>query len=106
MSTQRKSSRKERQSINEKHGKLTKDVSKGLKRSGDKKKRKDNKKEHIQRKEMGGKDPLKEAVFALGGDTQDYQLVKDTSEEDESGDEVAEEDVSIEPATHTLNRRH
>jgi hypothetical protein len=103
MSTQTKSSRrKERPSINEKHGKLTKDV----KHSGDKKKRKDNKKEHSRRKETGGKDPLKEAVFALGGDTQDYQLVKDISEEDESGDEVAEEDVSIEPARHTLNRRH
>jgi hypothetical protein len=97
MSTQTKSSRKERQTINEKHGKLIKDASKGLKHSnsGDKKKRKDNKKERIQRKETGGKDSLKEAVFALGGDTQDYQLVKDISEEDESGDEVAEEDVSI-----------
>jgi hypothetical protein len=108
MSTQTKSSRKERQSINERHGKPIKDASKGLKHSnsGDKKKRKDNKKDHLQRKEMGGKDPLKEAVFALGGDAEDYQLVKDVSEEDESGDEAAEEDVSIQPARHTLNRPH
>ena len=97
MSTQTKPSRKERKSRNEKDGKLIKDASKGLKhsKSDHKKKRKDNKKEHIQRKEASGKDPLKEAVFALGGDTQDYQLVKDVSEEDESGNEVAEEDVSI-----------
>jgi hypothetical protein len=102
MSTQAKSSRKERKPGDEKNGKLVKDAlkpSKDLKHSnsGDKKKQKDNKKEHTQRKEMSGKDPLKEAVFALGGDTKDYQLVKDISEseEDESGNAVTDEDVSI-----------
>lgn len=61
-----------------------------------KKNQKDDKKEPVQQGQAGTKDLLKEAIFALGGDTEDYKLVKDISEDEgsASGNAAAEDDVS------------
>lgn len=99
MSTKPKRTRKEGQSKHESNEKVVKDATNKKKHQKsstvkDKPPQKDIE-EPSQSMQLGGKDPLKDAVFALGGDAQDYELVKDISDGEENlgGIAAAEEDV-------------